>query len=98
MTPEPKSDLLSRLEARLLIDSVTLHRGDLWNIDGPEAAEAIRVLAKALEPFASSAEKLDGLWAADDWRWNDSTRSNVTVGDLRAAQAALLSLNKEGKS
>ncbi|MBB4799707.1 hypothetical protein HNP32_003467 [Brevundimonas bullata] len=46
-------------------------------------------LRKALEPFARAAEKLDGLWSEDDWRWNDSVRSGVTVRDIRLARQAL---------
>ena len=55
----------------------------------PMGREVEALLRKALEPFARAAGKLDGLWDEEDWRWNDSVCSNVTVRDLRRAAQAL---------
>lgn len=57
-------------------------------------AERIKALEGALAPFARAAGKLDGKWSADDWRWNDSVRSAVTVSHIRKALSAL---NPTGK-
>lgn len=59
-------------------------------------ADKLRVALEALEPFARAAGKLDGLWSEDDWRWNESVRSNVTVRDIRRAAQALAALTEEG--
>lgn len=65
---------------------------DQATANGSAARQAERQrdeLRKALEPFAKAAGKLDGLWSEDDWRWNDSVRSGVTVRDIRRASKAL---------
>ena len=51
---------------------------------------------RLMEPFASAAEKLDGLWDENDWRWNESVRSNVTVRDIRSV-SAFLARNGKGE-
>ena len=61
------------------------------------APDALRVAVEALEPFARAADGLDGLWSEDDWRWNDSVRSGVTVRDIRHARQALVALQAEQK-
>lgn len=61
------------------------------------APDALRVAVEALEPFARAADGLDGLWSEDDWRWNDSVRSGVTVRDIRHARQALAALQAEQK-
>lgn len=60
-------------------------------------AEKLRIAVEALEPFARAADGLDGLWSEDDWRWNDSVRSNVTVRDLRRSRDAIAALQQEGR-
>lgn len=59
------------------------------------APDALRAAVEALEPFARAADKLDGHWSEDDWRWNDSIRSGVTVRDIRRARQALAALQAE---
>lgn len=63
----------------------------------PSREDALRVAVEALEPFARAADGLDGLWSEDDWRWNDSVRSGVTVRDIRRARQALAALQAEQK-
>lgn len=60
-----------------------------WKKRATQAERQRDELLKALEPFAKAADKLDGLWSEDDWRWNDSVRSGVTVRDIRRASKAL---------
>ena len=62
------------------------------------ASGAVEAAIKALEPFARAAGKLDGLWADDDCRWNDPTRSGVTVAHIRAASTALAALTSSPKA
>ena len=94
--------LIERLKAKVIVAEST--KGPvkrLRNPDGPEAASRIAELeAKlatavgALEPFAKAAGKLDGLWADHDSRWNDQTRSGVTVSDVRRAAEALRTIQE----
>lgn len=66
------------------------------NVTAAPSADKLRIAVEALEPFAKAADKLDGLWSEDDWRWNDSVRSGVTVRDIRRASQALATLKAEG--
>jgi len=61
------------------------------------APDALREAVEALEPFARAADKLDGHWSEDDWRWNDSVLSGVTVRDIRRARQVRAALQAEQK-
>lgn len=79
------------------------HRGDgiptqYVNPDGPEAAERIEALERALEPFAQEWDWAGAHYLPDEKRWGDGggddpdnplIASKVTVGDFRRAHTAL---------
>ena len=95
----PTEDLIARIETEVRAWETTRDDGSsglTFEALLTEAAQALRALQQeverlrgALEPFAKAADKLDSLWPEDDWRWNDSVRSNVTVRDIRRARSAL---------
>jgi hypothetical protein len=97
------SDLVTRLRARVPTAGHMARMGStsmLIHPDGPEAADRIEALEKALEPFARMGWLLDGpfdtaLFRDDQavglggaWRENGETRT-ITFGDLRLAATLL---------
>jgi hypothetical protein len=60
----------------------------------------LRALVAALRPFAAEVEKLDSRWEGDcpdDLRLDEEGDSELTVGDLRRARAALAALEMGDK-